>query len=118
MKTSGLADSPLFNEQPQSEEKARSDQGNLTSGLKACHPDDIIATIVKSMRAVGKEGCTYRLTQREKTALIEIIYHFRMRNCRLSENEIARIAINFLIEDFKANKNDCLLRSIIDSMHS
>ena len=118
MKTSGLADSPLFIEHPQSDEKARSIQENSTSGLKTCFPDDMIATIVKSMRAVGKEGCTYRLTQREKTALIEIIYHFRMRHIRLSENEIARIAINFLIEDFKARKNDCLLGSIIDSMHS
>jgi len=86
--------------------------------LKGCHPDDIMPTVAKAMREVGKEGCTYRLTQREKTALIEIIYHFRMRNCRLSENEIARIAINFLIEDFKTRKNDCLIRRIIDIMQS
>ena len=118
MKTSGLADSPLFIEHPQSYKKATSNQGPSPSELKTCHPDDMMATIVKSMRAVGKEGCTYRLTQREKTALIEIIYHFRMRHIRLSENEIARIAINFLIEDYKARKNNCLLGSIIDSMHS
>ena len=118
MKTSGLADSPLFIERPQPEEKATSNQEHSPSGLKACHPDDMVATIAKSMHEVGKEGCTYRLTQREKTALIEIIYHFRMRNCRLSENEIARIAINFLIEDFKAKKNDCLIRRIIDIMQS
>ena len=56
MKTSGLADSPLFIEGPQSEEKARSDQGNSPSGLKACHPDGMVATIAKSMHEVGKEG--------------------------------------------------------------
>jgi hypothetical protein len=120
MKPSGLADSPLFQNKDQLKEKE-----NIESIKKIERPqaimtpryhDSMTAIITKSVREVGKEVCTYRLTQKEKTALVEIIYHFRMRNSRLSENEIARIAINFLIEDFKANKNTCMLSSIVEAM--
>lgn len=120
MKQSGLADSPLFKTGSPSEEKKGSPIENHIERKHAImtprYHDSMIAPIARSVRNVGKEVCTYRLTQREKTALVEIIYHFRMRNCRLSENEIARIAINFLIEDLKANKNACMLSSIVEAM--
>ncbi len=120
MKQSGLADSPLFKTVSPSEEKKGASIENHIERKHAImtprYHDSMTATIAKSVREVGKEVCTYRLTQKEKTALVEIIYHFRMRNSRLSENEIARIAINFLIEDFKADKKDCMLSSIIEAM--
>ena len=120
MKTSGLADSPLFQNQRRNEGTKDSTNKSETERQHAImtprYHDTTTATIAKSVRETGKEVCTYRLTQKEKTALIEIIYHFRMRNCRLSENEIARIAINFLIEDFKSEKKDCMLSSIVKAM--
>ena len=120
MKPSGLADSPLFQTGIPSEEKKDTSFESHTerkhSIMTPHYHDSMTAIIAKSVREVGKEVCTYRLTQKEKTALVEIIYHFRMRNCRLSENEIARIAINFLIEDFKADKNTCMLSSIVEAM--
>jgi len=118
MKTSGLADSPFFIEQSHHIKKARNHHNDSPAGKKVIHPDDRIAIITKSMREVGKEGCTYRLTKREKTALIEIIYNFRMRSIRVSENEIVRIAINFLIKDFQGNKTQSFLGRIIEFMHS
>ena len=120
MKPSGLADSPLFQTGISSEDKKGSPIENNTERKHAImtprYHDSMTAIIAKSVREVGKEVCTYRLTQKEKTALVEIIYHFRIRNSRLSENEIARIAINFLIEDFKADKNNCILSSIVEAM--
>lgn len=120
MKPSGLADSPFFQTGVPSEEKKDTPIESHTERKHAImtprYHDSMIATIAKSVREVGKEVCTYRLTQKEKTALVEIIYHFRMRTSRLSENEIARIAINFLIEDFKADKNTCMLSSIVEAM--
>ena len=128
MKTSGLADSPLFrteiyneaNEDSTIERHTERKHAIVTpcnhDSLTPRYHDSMIATITKSIRETGKEVCTYRLTQKEKTALVEIIYHFRMRNCRLSENEIARIAINFLIEDFNTDKKHSMLSSIIEAM--
>lgn len=120
MKTSGLADSPFFPRKFKVKEKV----GNFPKrraerkhdSMTQCYQDSMIATIVRSVREVGKEACTYRLTPQEKTALVEIIYHYRMRNSRLSENEIARIAINFLIEDFRTNKKSCMLSHITELM--
>jgi hypothetical protein len=128
MKTSGLADSPLF--QTEISNKANEDSTidrhterkhtivtpRKHTTMTPRYHDSMTATIAKSVRETGKEVCTYRLTQKEKTSLVEIIYHFRIRNCKLSENEIARIAINFLIEDFRADKKDCMLSSIIEAM--
>lgn len=120
MKPSGLADSPLFQTGSLSEEKKGISIESHTERKHAImtprYHDSMVAPIARSVREVGKEVCTYRLTQYEKTALVEIIYHFRMRNSRLSENEIARIAINILIEDFKTDKKDCMLSSIVEAM--
>jgi len=120
MKPSGLADSPLFKSGISSEEKKGTSIKSYTERKHAImtprYHDGMTAIIAKSVREVGKEVCTYRLTQKEKTALVEIIYHYRMRNSRLSENEIARIAINFIIEDFKADKKDCILSRITEAM--
>jgi hypothetical protein len=128
MKTSGLADSPLFRTETSIEANkdttsARHSERMRTTMTPHKHAtmtpryhDSMTAMITKLIRETGKEVCTYRLTQKEKTALVEIIYHFRMRTFRLTENEIARIAINFIIEDFKADKKDCMLSSIVEAM--
>ena len=128
MKTSGLADSPLFrtefsnkaNEDSTIDRHTERKDTVVTprkhTTMTPRYHDSMTATITKSIRETGKEVCTYRLTQKEKTSLVEIIYHFRMRNCKLSENEIARIAINFLIEDFKTDNKDCMLSIIAEAM--
>jgi len=117
-KKTGLADSPLFqeniplnksNDSSDKKEPLRKNESKLSR-----HHDAMIADIEKAIREIGKEVCTYRLTEKEKTSLVEIIYHYRMRKYRLSENEIARIAINFIIQDFNSNKKDCILSRIID----
>jgi uncharacterized membrane protein YgaE (UPF0421/DUF939 family) len=121
VKVSGLADSPLFlkpnteNDPIENnlEEKKRIQPSNRAT-LKSRHHDTMIASISKVTREIGKEASTYRLTNKEKTALVEIIYHFRMRNVRLTENEIARIALNFIIDDFKYQKKDSILARVID----
>ena len=121
MKTSGLADSPLFLKRNDDndpierniDEKKSIEPSNHAT-LISRHHDTMIASISKATREVGKEASTYRLTDKEKTVLVEIIYHFRMRNVRLTENEIARIAINFIIDDFKYQKKDSILARVID----
>ena len=121
MKVSGLADSPLFLKHNDDNDliernidEKKSIQPSNHATLKSSHHDTMIASISKVTREIGKEASTYRLTNKEKTALVEIIYHFRMRNVRLTENEIARIALNFIIDDFKYQKKDSILARVID----
>ena len=120
MRPSGLADSPLFQRKVEEGVKIEKPPGEDTEPkhdtMTPRYHDSLIATIARSVREVGKEVSTYRLTVQEKETLAEIIYHFRRDKCRLSENEIARIAINLLIEDFKSNKKSCMLSRIAEAM--
>ena len=120
MKASGLADSPLFQRKaktnPMEDTSVYQEEKHEHDSIPSRQHASIMATVSKSVCETGKEVCTYRLTQREKIALVETIYYFRMRTCRLSENEIARIAINFILEDFKIDKKASILSTVIDSM--
>ena len=118
MKKTGLADSPLFQNsgsiKKSGDSSEKKEPPSKHDSKPSCNHDAMIADIAKAIREIGKEVCTYRLTEKEKTALVEIIYHYRMKKYRLSENEIARIAINFIIQDFNSNKKDCILSRIIE----
>jgi hypothetical protein len=77
----------------------------------------LIAQIRKKVKEFGKEAATFRFTLDEKRALREIIYKFSTREIHTSENEVTRISINFIIEDFKRNGKDSLLQGVIDALN-
>jgi hypothetical protein len=60
-----------------------------------------LATVRRAVRQVGKEAATYRFTKDEKRALAEIVYTYRGLGVRTTENELTRIAVNFLIEEYR-----------------
>jgi len=116
MKASGLAESPLF-------EKKDADSvipDSLSSNHATMQPDyqdGMIEHIRQAVRQTGKEAGTYRITREEKKALLEICYSFRLGGIRTSENEITRIALNYLIHDHKSNPKDSILESVIEAIH-
>jgi len=71
----------------------------------------------KAVKPVGKEAATYRLTVAEKQALSDIAYTYQRRRIKTSENEIARIAINWLLLDYQAHKTDGVLARLLDLLH-
>src|SRR2546430_14442599 len=71
--------------------------------MASLNQDNTIETIRKAVKHLGKEAATYRFTQEEKMALSDIVYTYKGQGVRTSENEITRIAINFLVEDYKEN---------------
>ena len=116
MKSSGLAGSPLF----QKKDADTKIPGSLSSNHGAMQPDhhdDVIEYIRQAVRQTGKEAGTYRITRAEKKALLEICYSFRLGGVRTSENEITRIAINYLIHDYKSNPKDSILDCVIEAIH-
>jgi len=75
--------------------------------------DTIIELVRVAVRELGKEAATHRFTQQEKRALADIIYAYKGQGLKTSENEITRVAINFIISDYKANgKNSILDRTL------
>ncbi len=131
MKESGLADSPLFPQKSESHGRTiRSSTTyshniiNTKSHLKPPHLDTMqpryqvtwIETIRKAVKEIGKEAATYRFTQAEKRSLLETVYSFNLKGNKTNENEITRIAVNFILQDFKTNKKESILDQVIESL--
>lgn len=67
----------------------------------------------RAVREFGKEAATHRFTLQEKKALAELIYAFRQLDIRTNENEIARIAINYVVVDFRRNGDKSILARVL-----
>ncbi len=79
--------------------------------------DTGVVQIRNAVKQLGKEAATHRYTAAEKKALAELIYAYRNQAVRTSENEITRIAINFLILDHKRNGDKSVLHQIMMALH-
>ena len=71
----------------------------------------------KALKSFGKEPATHRFTSDEKRALSKLIFLYREESIRTSENEIARIAINFIIQDHNKNKGESILDQVLKMLH-
>lgn len=88
------------------------------------HPDthepmlpSMLEAIRKTVRYVGKEAATYRLTEAEKQHLADIVYTYKRRGYRTSDNELARIAINWLILDYQEQGEQSVLARVLEALH-
>ena len=67
----------------------------------------------RAVRTLGKEAATYRFTQEEKRALSSIVYAYKERGIKTSENEITRIALNYLIDEYRRNNTSSILARVL-----
>ena len=81
------------------------------------HHDVMIELIRKTVKLFGKEPSTHRLTLEEKKAITDIIYSYKNRGIKTNENEIARIAINFVINDYRQNGENSILHKVIRALN-
>ena len=118
---------PLATPQPKSEAKIVIKESMQASNNASMHasnqplihdtvPDTIIETIRKAVKYVGKDSATYRFTPEEKKALLELGFSYKMQGYKTSENELTRIAINFLLEDHRENGKNSILQRVLDAL--
>ncbi len=80
---------------------------------------EMIEFIRKIVKNPGKEDVLYiRLTKEEKDKLADVSYTYKRQGMKTSDNEVVRIAINALLEDYKANGETSLLATILASLHA
>src|SRR6266487_4850854 len=92
------------------------DASKLASTL-AIKPD-IIEIIRKIVKTPAKEEVLYvRVTKEEKHQLGDIEYTYDRQDIDTSANELGRIAVNFLIEDYKANGQNSILAKVLTALH-
>lgn len=84
--------------------------------------DDIVETIRKTVKQVGKDTLFVRLTPDEKHQVASVVYAlnemYRGEGRKTSENEIGRIGLNFLLEDYKANGEQSILAKVLVALNA
>src|SRR3954469_6975364 len=90
---------------------------NLASALA------LNATTIESIRKIvknpGKEDVLYvRLSKEEKDRIADVSYTYKRQGIKTSDNELVRVAINTLLEDYKVNGEKSILAIILASLHA
>lgn len=86
--------------------------------LLSSYHDSIIEFLRKAVRFSGKEPFFGRFTPEEKGLLKEIAYTYQRSGVKTTENEIARIAVNLVVTDYKENGENSLLDRVLQSLHA
>ena len=63
----------------------------------------MLEAVRRAVKEFGKEAATHRFTLDEKKAIADIVYAYKRRNIKTSENEITRIGVNYILQDHKEN---------------
>ncbi len=80
--------------------------------------DSMIELIRKAVKVVGKEPFFGRFTPEEKRALADIVYTYKRAGVRTSENGVARIAVNFLVQDYQERGEQSILERVLKSLNA
>jgi hypothetical protein len=79
---------------------------------------ETIAAIRKVVKTLGKEVSFVRLTPEEKAQLTDIVYAYKRQGQKTTENEINRIAINFLLFDYHQNGEQSVLARALAALRA
>lgn len=91
-------------------------QASTRASMHASSDADMIEEVRKTVKVYGKEVTYARLTTDEKDLLVDIVYTYKRQGVKTSENEISRIAINFLLGDYKRNGAASILNRVIEAL--
>ena len=77
----------------------------------------LLEEVRKAAKQFGKEAATHRFTAAEKRAIADIVYTYNCQGVKTSENEITRIAVNWLLLDYHRYGAQSVLAQLLDSLH-
>jgi hypothetical protein len=80
--------------------------------------NDSIEVVRKAVKLLGEKAATHRFTADEKDAIADIVYSLRKKGITTSENEITRIAINYLVWDYRNNKQASILSRVLERLNA
>ena len=79
--------------------------------------DTTIETVRRAVKGIGKEAATHRFTIEEKRAIADLVYTYKRQGVRTSENEITRIAVNFIFQDHRENGENSLIDQVLKALN-
>jgi outer membrane biosynthesis protein TonB len=127
------AEPPVEKQKPPKTKETKSERPNNSDTMTPRHHDTTVSRyhdtttphihgvaielVRKAVKEFGKEAATHRFTEAEKKEIASLIYTYKNRGIRTSENEITRIAVNFVLEDFRENGEESVLHKILDALN-
>ncbi len=109
---------PAASNAPQSHKVVVPPPATQPASTLASDPARLLEEIRKAVKAQGKEVAYVRLTQQEKNELADIIYTYKRQGIKTTETEIGRIAINYLVEDYRANGKASILARLLTLLNA
>jgi hypothetical protein len=103
---------------PNASDSDASELAGLLASTQAIFSDSQIDRIRKIVKVPGKEVSYVRLTSQEKDELADILYTYKRRGTKTTENEITRIAVNYLVADYKENGEASVLARVIEALRA
>jgi len=91
-------------------------QASKLAGIQTGVDAGLVELIRKAVKEIGKESTTYRFTPEEKKALLELTFTYKVQGYKTSENELARVAVNFLLEDHRQNGRSSILEKVLQAL--
>ena len=79
--------------------------------------NDIVEIIRRAVRRTGEKVTYIRLTKEEKSEMKDIVYTYEKQGVETSENEIGRIGLKWLIEDYKENGQNSILAKVLTALN-
>jgi hypothetical protein len=70
------------------------------------------------VKVPGREVSFVRLTADEKARAAEIVYAYKRRGQKTSENEINRIALNYLLLDHEEHGEQSVLARVLSALQA
>ncbi len=100
---------------------ARSESNTSMSGTEAAVAltsvdADTVETIRQVIKVPGREVSYLRLTPKEKADLSDIVYTYKRQGQKTSETEINRIALNYLLLDYREHGQQSVLARVLAAL--
>jgi hypothetical protein len=80
--------------------------------------DDYVEIVRKAVKPLGEKAATHRFTADEKDAIADIVYALKKKGISTSENEITRIAINYLVWEHRQSKQASILSRVLERLNA
>ena len=91
-------------------------QESKLASVLASAESDTVEAIRKVVKTQGREVSFIRLTPEEKAQVSDIVYTYKRQGQKTTENQINRIAINYLLHDYHEHGEQSVLARVLASL--
>jgi hypothetical protein len=110
---------PVDNPKPSDVRRGTDENASVNqASMLASFDKETIESIRKVVKVVGRDVSFVRLSSEEKRRLAAIVFTYKMQGVKTSENEINRIAINLLLDDFDRNGDVSVLAQVLAALQA